>query len=197
MKRFCQLGLFLVVLMTFVGCGGGGSTSQSMGPNDDFAALLNEVAGPQAMHVQNVVAVGGGSVEALFNPNSPILAKANFSFFASYDKNGEPKGNFVLKRVFTGDGVRGVKSTEIMYVDVGEDSIGRYVIMEGIADWEATWTNARPPDHTFRLQAWDIEDGIDMIWFEVRRPNESLRPAATLVDNSELRNGNIMVRLIE
>ena len=197
MKRLCQLAVAFVVLMTFIGCGGGGSTSQSMGPNDDFAALLNQVAGPESTRGTNVVAVGGGSVEALFNPNSPILDRANFSFFAGYDKNGDYKGNFVLKRVFPADGVRGVKSTEITYVEVGEDSIGRYVIMEGIADWAATWTSARPPGHLFSLQAWDIDDGIDMIWFEVQRPDQSLRPAVTLVDNSELRGGNIMIRLIE
>lgn len=194
MKRLCHLGLALVVLMTFIGCGGGGSTSQSMGTNDDFAALLNEVAGPLANNATHVVGVGGGSVEANFNPGNPTMAKANFSFFAGYDKNGDPNGNFVLHRVFTGDGVRGVKSTEITYVDVGEDINGRYVIMEGIADFEATWTNARLPDHTFRLQAWDGDDGIDMILFEVRRPDATLRPAVTLVEASALRGGNIMIK---
>lgn len=197
MKRLGLSTVALVFLMTFIGCGGGGSTSQSTGPNDGFTALLNQVASPESTRGANVVAVGGGAVEALFNPNTPTTATANFSFFAGYDKNGEPKGNFVLKRVFPGDGVRGVKSTEITYVDVGEDSIGRYVIMEGIADFEATWTSNRPPGHLFTLQAWDSDDGIDIIWFEVRRPDSTLRPAVTLVENSVLRNGNIMIRPIE
>jgi len=85
MKRLCQLAVAFVVLMTFFGCGGGGSTSQSMGPNDDFAALLNQVAGPEAMHVQNVVAVGGGSIEGMFA--NGVIDKATFSFFAGWDKN--------------------------------------------------------------------------------------------------------------
>jgi len=165
-----------------------------MEANDDFAALLNEVAGPLANNATHVVAVGGGSVEGIFNPDNPIIADANFSFFAGYDKNGDPKGNFVLKRVFTGAGVRGVKSTDITYIEVGVDSIGRYVQMEGIADFEATWTNERPPGHLFFLQAWDVDDGIDMIWFEVQRPNGSTRPAITLVEASELSGGNIMIR---
>ena len=121
MKRLRQSTVVVVVLMTFIGCGGGGSTNQSIGPGDDFTALLNQVASPESTRGTNVVAVGGGSVEALFNPSVTTTAKANFSFFAGYDKNGEPIGNFVLKRVFPGDGVRGVKSTEITYVDVGED----------------------------------------------------------------------------
>ncbi len=194
MKQLCQSTVAFVVLMTFIGCGGGGSTSQSMGSSDAFEAMASEVTKAEPMNGTTVVAVGGGSVEGLFNPYEPILAEATFSFFAGTHKNGDYKGNFVLKRVFTGDGVRGVKSTEITFVEVGEDDTGRWVIMEGIADLMATWTSNRPPGHLFRLQAWDGNDGFDMIWFEVRRPDDSIRPALTLVGITELKGGNIMIR---
>ena len=195
MERLCRLGLAFVVLMTFVGCGGGGSTSQSMGPNDDFAALLNQVAGPEAMHVQNVVAVGGGSVEAFFNPNSPILDKATFSFFAGWDKYDQEVGNFVFTREFPGIGVMRVKSTGIDNIWVGEDGKVPWVIVEGYAIFMGPWNNDKILNHTFRLQAWDVDDGIDIIWFEVQKPDGGTRLGATLVTDTELKGGNIMVRL--
>jgi len=128
MKRICQLELAFVVLMTFVGCGGGGSTSQSMGPNDDFAALLNQVAGPEAMHVQNVVAVGGGSIEGIFNPNPETgysERNATFSFFAGGVKNCDffdpvsecdYRGHLVFMRKDIQSGTRGILSKEITKV---------------------------------------------------------------------------------
>ena len=67
--------------------------------------------------------------------------------------------------------------------------------MEGYAIWMPPWSNNIVPNYTFRLQAWDVEDGIDMIWFEATGPLGAVRPPATLVDKTELKGGNIMVRL--
>jgi len=213
MKRLCQLGLAFVVLLTFFGCGGGGSTSQSMGPNDDFAALLNQVAGPEAMHVQNVVAVGGGSIEGIFNPNKqpPDFRDATFSFFAGGDKNCDffdpdnkcdYRGNFVFMRKDIQTGTRGILSTEITKVVAYEDYLGddygnygRCVVMTGIGDFKVDWT---PPDaHStaprrynvpFSLIACD-NDGLDTVWWE--SPGN---PGVTLAYAIELKGGNIMVR---
>jgi len=89
-----------------------------------------------------------------------------------------------------------VKSTGIDNVWVGGDEFGRWVIIEGYAIWMPPWNNDKLPNHTFRLQAWDVDDNIDMIWFEVRNPNGGTRVGATLVTETELKGGNIMVRLI-
>jgi hypothetical protein len=208
MKRLCQLAVAFVVLLTFIGCGGGGSTGQSMVPNDDFAALLNQVAGPEAMHVQKVVAVGGGSIDGIFHPINEEPRNATFSFFAGGDKNCDffdPdnecdfRGNFVFSRKDIQTGTRGILSTAItkvvVYEDYPEDDYGNYgrcVVMTGIGDFKADWNNPtapRQPDRPFTLIACD-NDGLDTVWWEV--PTNA---GGTLSYAIELKGGNIMVRL--
>jgi len=208
MKRLCQLAIAFVVLMTLFGCGGGGSTSQSTGTNDDFTALLNQVAGPEAMHVQNVVAVGGGSIDGIFHPINQEPRDATFSFFAGGVKNCnfyEPdnecdyRGNFVFSRKDIQTGTRGILSTGISEVVVYENfpldeygNFGRCVKMTGTGDFKADWntpTAPRQPGRHFTLIACD-NDGLDTVWWEVDE-----NPGGTLSYAIELKGGNIMVRL--
>jgi hypothetical protein len=221
MKRLCQLGLALVVLMTFIGCGGGGSTSQSMGENDDFAALLNQVAGPQAMHEQNVVAVGGGSIDGIFHPENQQPRNATFSFFAGGDKNCDffdpdnecdYKGHFVFSRKDIKSGTRGILSTEITKVVVYEDfppdqypaelyppepdppdlyGSGRCVVMTGIGDFKVDWNN---PTATRRYDVSFTLMACDNDGLDTVWWGLEDFPGGTLAYAIELKGGNIMIR---
>jgi len=77
------------------------------------------------MHVQNVVAVGGGSIEGIFHPTNLVPRDATFSFFAGGVKNCDffdpdsecdYRGNFVFMRKDIQTGTRGILSTEITKV---------------------------------------------------------------------------------
>ena len=139
---------------------------------------------------------GGGALRgALFNAGE---GDATFSFYAGYDKYGEPRGHFVLKRVTPGKGVRRVVSKEITDVELGFDDCP-YVMMSGRTVLHAWWVE-HPQTHReyFFLQAWDCDgiDGFDdMIWFGVYRALEPLnvRPGLTLEAPVELTHGNINI----
>ena len=221
MKRLCQLGLAFVVLMTFIGCGGGGSTSQSMGSNDDFTALLNQVAGPQAMNVQTVVAVGGGSIDGIFHPTNQEPRNATFSFFAGGDKNCDffdpanecdYRGNFVFMRKDIKTGTRGILSTEITKVVVYEDfppdpcppslcppepdppdlyGSGRCVVMTGIGDFKADWNTPTAPRQPDRPFTLIACDNDGL---DTVWWEVSTNPGGTLAYAIELKGGNIMIR---
>ena len=142
-----------------------------------------------------VVAMGGGSIEdALFDSNQ--TGDATFSFFTGYDKRGKLKGSFFFKRVYPGEGVRAVVSTEITYLDWGADECP-WVYIEGLMTLHAYWANKPIRGENFAVKAWDC-DGIDavsdMIWFGVYRQDYSERPALTLFEATDLASGNIMIR---
>ncbi|MEK6196440.1 MAG: hypothetical protein N2F24_19690 [Deltaproteobacteria bacterium] len=144
-----------------------------------------------------VVATGGGSIdEALFASGN--AGDATFSLHVGYDKHGELKGHFFLKRVYPGAGVRAVVSTEITHFELGFD-VCPWVRMEGRMTLHATWVNKPIRGEYFAVEAWDcegIDDVPDMIWFGIYRTEEvdSARSALTLSDPTELANGNIMIR---
>ncbi|MEJ2314765.1 MAG: hypothetical protein P8Y85_08370, partial [Nitrospirota bacterium] len=141
-----------------------------------------------------VVAVGGGSVEDAWFQTG-VMGDATFSFFAAYDKHGELKGSFFSKRVFPGGGARATMSTEITNLEVEQGECA-WMMMEGVATFKATWVAKPIPDHTFTLEALDCDgqdDGADMVWFEVRRPNGNSRGAVSLDDFTEVDGGSIMI----
>lgn len=148
---------------------------------------------------------GGGAVrDALFNSGE---GDATFSFYAGYDRNGEPTGSFMLKRVYPGKGVRAVVSKEITHVETGFD-VCPYVKMAGRTALHAWWV-VYPQERReyFFLQAWDCEginDLADKVWFGVYRELDPLddRPQLTLESTSpdegnyesvELTRGNINI----
>lgn len=146
-----------------------------------------------------VLAMGGGAIrDALFNPNSPIEDDATFSLHAGYDRNGEFKGHFSFKRVFPGQGVRAVISSEITELDWGFDECP-WILMSGVMTLHATWVNHPIRPEYFTVQAWDcdgVDDAPDMIWFATYRDEArtNMRPALTLVEPAELTGGSIMIR---
>jgi len=147
-----------------------------------------------------VVATGGGSIgEALFAGGN--TDDATFSLHVGYDKHGELKGHFFFKRVYPGEGVRAIVSTEITDLELAfDDDYGcPWVRMEGRMTLHATWVNKPIRDEYFAVEAWDCEgiDGApDMIWFGVYTDKIGGydRPALTLSGPTDLANGNIMIR---
>jgi hypothetical protein len=144
-----------------------------------------------------VLATGGGAVdEALFASGN--TGDATFSLHVGYDKHGELKGHFFLKRVYPGAGVRAVVSTEITDYKLGFD-VCPWVRMEGRVTHHANWAKKPIRGEYFAVEAWDcdgIDDLPDMIWFGVYRTEEvnSKRSALTLSELTDLANGNIMIR---
>jgi hypothetical protein len=143
------------------------------------------------------VAMGGGSLDdALFNSTTTPTGDATFSVFIGYDKHGEFKGTFHFKRLYRGEGVRAIISTEITDFEEGFDTCP-WARMAGTATLHATWVPKPIRGEKFEVEVWDC-DGLevpDMIWWQVRRgTNDSERPALTLYEATELTGGNIMVR---
>lgn len=166
-----------------------------------FLAADAAIAGKGAVPV----GAGGGSLKgALFNSGE---GDATFSFFAGYDKYNEPKGSFMVKRVYPGQGVRAVFSTEVSDVESGFD-VCPYVIMSGRTALHAWWVEyPQERREYFVLQAWDC-DGIDnladQVWFGVFRTLDEIddRPSLTLYsphpyldayEPVELTHGNINI----
>jgi len=146
-----------------------------------------------------VLAMGGGSIEgALFNPNAPLEADATFSLVAGYDNNGRLKGHFAFKRVYPGQGVRAVISSEITELAWGFDECP-WLDMSGVMTLHATWVNKPIRPQYFTVRAWDCEgvgDALDMIWFATYRDeaHTNVRPALTLAEPADVSRGNIMIR---
>jgi hypothetical protein len=144
-----------------------------------------------------MVATGGGSIrDALFA--SDQTDDATFSLHVGYDKHGELKGHFFFKRVYPGEGVRAVVSTEITLLEVGFD-VCPWVRMEGMMTHHAPWAKKPIRGEYFAVEAWDcegIDDAPDMIQFWVWRDEVGGddRPALTLFEPTDLANGNIMIR---
>lgn len=151
------------------------------------------------------VGAGGGAIRgALFNSGE---GDATFSFFAGYDRHGEPTGSFMIKRKYPGQGVRAVISTAVTDVELGFDDCP-YVAMSGRTALHAWWVDyPQERREYFFLQAWDC-DGIDhladKVWFGVYRQLDPLddRPQFTLDSVSpypgdyvpaELTHGNINI----
>jgi hypothetical protein len=158
------------------------------------AGAANIAEGQDFTHGTIAVAMGGGSVEDVAFEGG-AFGDATFSFFVGYDKMGNLKGSFFVKRVFLASGVRAAISTEITDLRVQQGDC-TWVTMSGIAKFKATWVPKPLPDHTFTLEAWDcdsLDDGVDMIWFEVRRPNGNTRPALSLEAPTALDGGNVMI----
>ncbi|MEJ2695982.1 MAG: hypothetical protein P8013_04975 [Candidatus Sulfobium sp.] len=158
------------------------------------AATADIAEGKDFTHGTVVVAMGGGSIEDVAFQTGQS-GDATFSFFVGYDKMGNLKGSFFVKRVFLASGARAAISTEITDLAVQQGDC-TWVTMSGVARFKATWVPKPVPDHTFTLEAWNcdsLDDGVDMIWFEVRRPNGSSRPALSLEAPTALNGGNVMI----
>ncbi len=161
---------------------------------------LGAAASTTAGDPGTVVLVFGGGVirDALFNPYTPIEDDATFSLHAGYDKNGDLKGHFSFKRVFPGQGVRAVISSEITELDWGFDECP-WVAVSGVMTLHATWTNKPIRPEYFTVQAWDcegVDDAPDLIWFATYRDEArtNMRPALTLAEPAELSGGSIVIR---
>jgi len=160
------------------------------------AAAATATAGEPGMVV--LVSGGGAIRDALFNPNTPIESDATFSLHAGYDKDGKLKGHFTFKRVFPGQGVRAVISSEVTELDWGFDECP-WVAMSGVITLHATWVSAPIRPEYFTLQAWDcdgVDDAPDRIWFATYRDEAltNMRPALTLAEPAEISGGGITIR---
>lgn len=139
-----------------------------------------------------VVAMGGGSLQDVAFSGDDVYGDATFSFFVGYDKKGNLKGSFFVKRVSIAKGVRAAISTEITDLEVEQEGHGcPWMTMSGNAVFKAYWDPKGEPGYTFTLEAWDCDSrgkGADMILLTVDG-----RPALTLVDPTVLDGGNIMI----
>ena len=151
------------------------------------------------------VAMGGGSVvEATFQGGAE--EEVTFSFFAGYEKDGNPAGSFHFRRAYPDGKVSVVLSTEITGIEpviVDEENGCSVMSMTGIAKLIPGWKTDTPRNprqgQQFTLVVEDCDgysdDTVtDMIWFEVRYPNGNVRPGLSLEEHLFAVNGNIQIQ---
>jgi hypothetical protein len=165
-----------------------------------FAATANIAAGSDTG--MDVVAMGGGAIDSV-TFQSGMIEDVTFTFFAGYDKDRKPEGSFHFKRGYTGESTTGkisaVLSTEISSIETEfDDEKGcPSLTMTGIAKLIAHWRNKPALGEKFTLKVWDCDgysDATDMIWFEIRRPNDNVRPGLTLLEPAMVLKGNILIQ---
>ena len=142
------------------------------------------------------LAMGGGSVEdAIFQGGAE--EEVTFSFFAGYDRNGNYEGSFHFRRGYPDGGVSVVLSTEITNIVIDMDDGCQVMTMDGIAKLIPNWAPKPAPGQKFTLFVWDCDSyggAPDMIWFEVKRPNDNLRPGLSLEERPFIVKGNILIQ---
>ena len=173
-----------------------------------MALLLLAVAGTGNVIAGNgmgmtPVAMGGGSIEdSKFQ--SGAEEAVTFSFFAGYDKDGNPAGSFHFRRGNTNGKVDVVLSTEITDIEADLDDNGCAAVeMTGIAKLIPRWKTDTPRNprqqQLFTLVVEDCsnysnETDTDMIWFEVKYPNGNVRRGLSLEEHLFAIKGNILIR---
>jgi hypothetical protein len=144
-----------------------------------------------------VLGNGGGSVrDARLDKELEVrTADFTFSFFAGVDKHDEFKGSFHFMRKYPDGGVSSGVSTEITGLEWETDDECRWVAMSGVMTLHAVWAAKPLRGHEFTMTAWDCDDGSDLIWFKIYRPDAGAeRWAMSLYEPTYLTGGNINIR---
>ena len=146
----------------------------------------------------DVLAMGGGSIDSVTFQTGTI-EDISFSFFAGYDKDGNPDGSFHFKRGYANGGISAILSTEITNIEKAFDSEKEcpLITMTGIAKLIPNWAPKPAQGQKFILKVWDCDsssNATDMIWFEVRRSNDSLRRGLSLLEPAMSLKGNILIQ---